>query len=278
MGPRSKKVQRILQGAAATLRYTPMDSDGGPAPAGADTTVTVLRADGTALVPETATGGTATERTLALTEAQTGLLDHLSAVWTDGAKVGQTSIEVVGGYYFSAGEARSTDASMEDPGKVVHDDLLAARQEVEVEFERICEVAFVPRFARVTLPARSPLVLPHKRIRRLRSVVSDGVALSAEAVAGLTYEAGIVPYHGGQVTVEYEHGYDAPPADVRRAAITRLRHRVFASRSGIPDRATSFALSEGGTFALSTPGKHRTGVPDIDAVLERYAERDLVVA
>lgn len=271
-------MQRVLRGTAATIRWTKLGQDGEAVAAGA-ATVEVRRANGTELVAATATqvGDTANERTFTLTTTHTALLDNLKVLWTDGATQ-ETHVEIVGGFLFSLAEARSTDSSMEDPGKVLAEEMLTARYEVEQEFEEICEVAFVPRFRRATL--RGPLILPDKRIRTLRSVTLDTTALTADELAKVTYDHGILSLKSTTrpVTVEYEHGYDSPPADVRRAAITRLRSRVFASKSGIPDRATSFSVTEGGTYRLSTPGENRTGIPEVDAVLERYQERDAVVA
>ncbi len=273
-------MQRILRGTTATLRWTKLDADGSPTAAVPTTTVEVRRADGNVLVAAgtaTQAGSSASERTFALTSAQTALLDVLTAVWTDGDVVQETRVEIVGGFYFSLAQARSVDRSLEDVSRYPTAEVLATRQEVEEEFEAICEVSFVPRFRRVVLRGRA---LPDPLVRRIRSVNVGGVAYTAAQVAAVSFDpAGIVNLPTrGEATIEYEHGWDAPPADLRRAAITRLRSRLNAAKSAIPERATSFSFTEGGGYRLDTPGEHKTGIPDVDAVLERYQRRSPVVA
>jgi hypothetical protein len=73
------------------------------------------------------------------------------------------------------------------------------------------------------------------------------------------------------IRVAYEHGFERCPPEIKRAALTRLRHRLNFNKTGIPDRATSFAIAEGGTFSLSSAGPLATGIPEVDAVLQRPA-------
>lgn len=284
--------QRILRGVAATLSWQNVDSDGtAAAPAGA-VTVRVQQADGTDLLAAgTATDGTTSDpRTVDLTAAQTATLDLLTVTWSDAgdSSTHTTYVEIVGGYYFSVDDARSADASLVDGGKYTADDIVAARREVEDEFETICGVAFVPRYRRVTLSGTGStrLLLDDPVIRTVRSVrsYSDwGAAsyteLSTDELADIQYDdVGVLTgatwvYGTRNLVVEYEHGYDRPPAEIKRAAITRLRARLNMARSGIPDRATSFVSSDGGTFRLDTPGMYKTGQPEVDAVLARYSLR-----
>lgn len=266
-------MQRVLRGTSATISVTWLDSEGSAASAPGPVTVGVTRADGSEVVaPGTATtaGPGVGQYTFTLTAAQTALLDELSAVWSAGGSTRTTTIEVVGGYYFSVAEARSTDASLADPARYPTAEVVAARTEVEEEFERICAVSFVPRFRRAEVRGR---LLPDPLIRTLRSVTVGNVAYTTDQVAAVAADrAGVVRLPSGAV-VGYEHGWDAPPADLRRAAITRLRSRLNAAKSAIPDRAASFTVAEGGTYRLNTAGENKTGIDDIDAVLAGYHHR-----
>lgn len=284
--------QQILRGVAGTLSWQNLGSDGeAAAPAGA-VTVTVTRADGTAIATGAATSGTGSDpRTYTLTAANNGVLDLLTVVWTDAGdgSTHTTYVEVVGGYYFTVAEARASDASLTDTSKYPTAAIVAARREVEEEFERICQVAFVPRFATVTFDGSggASLLLDRSPIRAIRSVrdYTDGDSYTAWTVdelaaivltewgsatsrAGKTFRAG-----SQNLVVAFEHGMTRPPAEVKRAALTRLRSRLNWAKSGIPDRATSFSVAEGGTYQLSTAGAFSTGIPDVDAVLARYSRR-----
>ena len=83
----------------------------------------------------------------------------------------------------------------------------------------------------------------------------------------------------GTVVVEYEHGFDRPPADLVTAAIQHLRHQLntFVSSSLI-DRATQVQTIEGQNMQLATPGRFGfdTGIPGVDAVYQRYDFKALV--
>jgi hypothetical protein len=282
-------VQRILRGSAAILRSTKHDGDGEPvAPTVGNTvTVQVTRSDGTDVLPAGTVATVAgAEVTVALTAAHTADLDQLTATWTERDGVGtvvatwQSAAEIVGGFFFSIAEARASDKTLEDATKYPDADILATRAEVEEEFEAICGRAFVPRFGTFTGTGGAQ-VLPDPHLRKLRSVTVDGTAYTASELEDVkTDEAGIIATsarRGARVVVSYEHGLDSPPADLKRAALTRLRSRLNMSKSAVPDRATSFS-TETGTFRLSMPGANRTGIPDVDAVLDRYALRTPTVA
>jgi hypothetical protein len=70
--------------------------------------------------------------------------------------------------------------------------------------------------------------------------------------------------------VEYEYGLDFPPENARTAGKLMLRAALNRNTSGIPDRAVSFSTEDGGVYRLSTPSRQRTGIPDVDAVIEEY--------
>lgn len=280
--------RRILRGVSPTLAYQFLDADGNPAAPAGVVTIGITTADGTDLVTAgTATTGTDTApRTYALAAVNT--LEQLTVTWTD---AGDTStqvqlVDVVGGFFFSAAQARTAETAIADGNEYTTEQIGDARREVEDECEWICAVAFVPRFCRVALDGsgRSLLRTRNLELRTLRAVTVDGDAYSGpelEAVlldrpAGtLRLPSGHWPAGVGNVTVEYEHGLDRPPVDLVKASIIRLRHRLNMNRSAIPDRAERFVFGDA-TFVLSMPGQFKTGIPDVDAVYGRYSRREPV--
>lgn len=278
--------QRILRGVAATLSWQPVDSNGEPAaPAGA-VTVAVAASDGTVVLPAgTATAGTGDDpRTVALTATEAANLDLLTAVWTDAGDLSTytTLVEVVGGYYFSLADARAADPALSNDTKYPDELLIATRAAVEEEFEAICGVSFVPRFTREVVDASCGLNLTWPEVRSVRGVAAwDGDTYTAWTDLDYILTGGdsIItgPFcRGGRYRVDYEHGFDRPPADVKRVALIRLRHLASASLTGIPDRATSFSVAEGGTYRLARAHIMSTGIDEVDAVLARRDHRSRV--
>lgn len=288
--------QQIIRGVTATLSWQNVDGDGeAAAPSGA-VTLGISRDDGTTLVATgTATSGTGTDpRTYTLTAANNTLLDLLTVTWTDAgdSSTHTTYVEVVGGYYFTIAEARASDKVLLDSDKYPTTLIVEKRREVEEEFESICGVAFVPRYRRQVIsgPGRSTLRLDRPEVRAVRSVRDYADATSytswtADELADLVFDAdGLVTSRTGStfwsgprnLQVAYEHGYSRPPAGIKRAAMERLRYLMNKPTSGIPDRATSFSVSEGGTYRLDMPGPLKTGMPDVDAELARESRTVLV--
>jgi hypothetical protein len=292
--------QQILRGVSATLSVTLHDSNGEPAAPAGTVTVRVQRADGTDILA----AGTATSagvgtgvRTVALTAAQTATLDLLTATWTDSSAGAVTTLhEIVGGYYFTLTEARAIEPSLDDPSKYPDALMLAVRREVEEEFERICSVAFVPRYRRVALDGTGTTSLwlhdPRPRVLRSARIYLDSVNYIAFTADDLTAvrlaEWGVIdrslavanhlagaifPVGQRNILVEYEHGYDRPPAEIKRAALARLRYRLNLAKSGVPDNAQSYTAQNGATYRLARPGQWATGSDEIDAVLERFSMR-----
>lgn len=282
--------QRILRGVASTLTWRPVGGDGEAAEPAGDVTVGIVNSAGeTVVVPATATSGEGSEpRTYTLSAANNTDLDLLTVTWTDGgdSSAHTTLVEVVGGFFFTIAEARAADPNLAKDDKFPTPALVEARRQVEEEFEQICDLAFVPRFRvdRVAGHGRTWALLEQPHVRRVRSIteldtgttttpwteddllsVDLGPACRISSRAGKTFAC--------DVAVAYEHGYDRPPAEVKRAAIQRLRYFAAQPSTGIPDRATSFSVAEGGSYRLDTAKAYKTGVPDIDAVLGRWSER-----
>lgn len=276
-------MQQILVGVAGTLSWQPQGADGEPADPGT-VTVTVTASDGTAVATAAATSGSGSNpRTYAL--AARTEIDLLDVAWkVSGVTVAETVVEIVGGYWFTLAEAREQDDKLTDAVRYPAARMVAVRRDVEAEFEAVTTQAWVPRFAEHTTQGTRTTVLavPHVALRSVRSVAAvdtDGTetAFTAAELAEVVVEPwGALRRPSGwpayRYRVRYTHGHDAPPPDLKAAAITRLRHRLNMSRSGIPDRATSMSTEQGQTFSLATPGLRGfvTGIPDVDVVLERH--------
>ena len=285
--------QRIAKGAPATLSATITDADG-EADSSVDSgvTVTVTRLDGTALATAQAATSTADGvATYTLTAAQTGAgCDLLTAAWTVSSVVRATTYhEVVGRHWFAPSALRKITgvekALSSGPGDLSAQRLLDARTWAEQLIEWATGVAWVPRAAldQLTVPyGADRVVLRHRRPRTLRSLTIDG---TSQTVADWVLEPwGTLRHVNGNaifsstaqgVDVLYDHGYDAPPETLVRAAIQAAAFHLFAERtSSTSPRAVSFADGAGGTtqFARTDPD-NPTGIPDIDAVIRSFNHR-----
>lgn len=274
--------QQLLVGAAGSIEATFLSADGEPVAATGTVTVVVTRADGTAVTVGTPTAGTETGKyTATITASVAGTLDVLTAVWSDnGVARVTTRHEIVGGYYFTLGEARASDPTLQDAASYTSAAIRIARSEVEREAEEITGVAHVPRFAEEILDGdgSATLLLPRTAVRAVRAVLLDGVEIDDLATLRVSPNGRLVrstawPLGERNVTVQYEHGYDRPNPEIKRAALTRLRHRLNFSLTGVPDRAVNFSAGDGGTFQLATAGRYATGIPEVDAVYARYSQR-----
>lgn len=274
---------RILVGAPATLTAAFYDGGEDLVDPGA-VTVTVTRSDGTAVVTGAATDGTgAAVRTFDL-DAQTRL-DHLTATWSgDTGRLVTTRHEIAGGFYADLVEIRALDA-VSSAVKYPTELLAKARLWAEDRFEEATGAAWVPRHARDTLSGNgaSRLVLEHRPPRMLIATTIDGTA-AADLTKFRLYDEGLIERTagatwpkesaggGGNVVVEYVHGYDAPPADLKQAFLTYVRYLLLDSRSRIPDRATAMT-TEFGTIQLASATSRATLIPEVDAVLADYDRR-----
>lgn len=261
--------------------------------------VSVTDPSGTVVTTGTATNATTGVYTYALPPqaALTSLSVAWSAIIAEAAVVETDVVEVVGGFFFTLAEGRGSDATLADRDKYPTADLDEKRLQVEEECEAICDRAFVPRYARVTLDGTgsADLILAHPdpdrsvaHIRKIRSVKmaaqSGGtpVDFTTGQLAALIVrnDSTITRTDGqwwdegyGNVVIEYEYGLDGPPEQLRQAAMVRLRSLLNVNKTGIPDRAASFTAGDGGTYRLTMPGAYATGLPQVDAVYARYSRR-----
>lgn len=270
--------QRILRGVPATLTWQALDADGNEADPGT-TTVRVVADDGTEVVPAgAATAGTGADpRSYTLDAAHNTRLDQLTVTWSSAAAGTQTTtVDVVGGFYFSVTEARASDATLTNDTKYPDEAVIAARREVEDEFERITGVAFVPRYGRSLVAVFNGFALLPPALRVVRSATPYGCpTYTSDQLAALQItDYGAVTRLGNTVTspldIAYEHGMSRCPPDIKRAALIRLRSRLNLSNSGISERAKTYTPDTGiGTIELSEPDGLTTGIPEVDAVLQR---------
>jgi hypothetical protein len=258
----------------------------------AGVTATVKRLDGTAVASGAATHTTTGTYTFDVTGA---LLDTYTVDWSGsvgGANVVvRDFVELVGGFFFGTGEVRD-EFSL--PAKWTAAKLAVKRTEVEVECERICRRAFVPRFKRYLLDGSgdNDLVVPDMFLRTVRAAsVADGpagpfVALTSTQLAALAaLDSGIItrtddvwPSGRRNVIVEIEHGMDYPPEDIRSASKLRLRSILPRATSGVPDRTLSYTTSAGDVYRISLPTAEKTGIPDVDGTYEAYSEPKVWIA
>lgn len=248
-------------------------------------TVGITTGDGTALVaPGTATTGTAAgPRSFSITTLHSAQLDWLEITWTSATKGTITStLEVVGGFLFTIAEARAL-TPLNNATAYTSAAIAAMRTRVEQSIEDSCGVAFVPRYMRERVDAVQgrALIVSQPRVTTVRSVLRDGVALTAGELATIVpNDAGILDYPSrwlwaNYYDVAYEHGYARPPARITQAALTLARSWLVDGP--LDDRTTSFTTPDG-TFALSTPGMRGSvfGIPEVDATIARYDERAMV--
>ncbi|WP_020525837.1 hypothetical protein [Catelliglobosispora koreensis] len=291
---------RLASNAAATLSHTFYVDETATDPTGTPT-YAIVDANGTAVSSGNATvvGGSSGRITAPL--AAQSSLRRLTVTWT--ATVGGGSVtevdyvEIVGGFYFTLAQGRASDTSLSDASKYPTADLALKRLEVETECETICDRSFVPRYDRVVLDGAgtSTLLLAHSDpvrsvadVRVVRSVTmapamdETFVAFTAAELAALTVtddgrlirtDGNVFTEARANVVVEFEYGLDRPPADLVQASLTRLRTRLNLNKTGIPDRTTSFTVTDGATYRLDMPGAYKTGLPEVDAIYGRYSRR-----
>lgn len=275
-------MQRIVRGISATLTHT-FYVDGVATDPSPDTaTVTITRDDGTAIVTDAGTTNAGVGVvSYTLTPAQTATLDTFTVTWkaTIGGQLQSFTdvVEVAGGVLFTINQARALSA-LASTTTYPTAKIIEARTMVETALEDACEVAFVPRYGKVTVSGYglSTIRLP-ARVRSIRSVKLDGVAVSSTDLATIrTLPTGEVYFPSywtrgfANYVIAFEHGHDYPPPRVSQAALTWAK--AFLVKGPIDDRTTSMSTDDG-TFSLATPGLRGsfTGIPEVDAVINQYS-------
>lgn len=251
--------------------------------AGGAVSVETRRLDGTLV--DSAVAGHLGQGVYSYTPPAQAQLDCLPVDWSGSfggvTVVARDYVEIVGGFYFGIGEARSAHAGLKDANKYPLALLQEKRTTVECEADLISGRAFVPRFRRVQLDGTGgcDLATPDLDLRVLRAATIWGTAMTAgqlgqvKALSSgvLSWWGGYWPVGRGNIIVEYEYGADFVPPTVHDMAILRMRSVVATTQSAIPDRATSYTVVDGGVYRLSTPGAYSTGIPDVDAAYLRQS-------
>ena len=287
---------RILRTAAVTLSHI-FDPGEIPTAATGSVAVTLTRLDGTVVASGNATGPDENQA-YTFPYAGSATLDILIVTWSatvngDALTLDQDRLEIVGGHMFGLAEARNFDpkSAIADPVKYPTQLLADTRNEVEDEAERICVQAFVPRFARDVLDGTGQpwLKLLNPMLRTVRKVLvattygdamvafdagqlsrlppaPDGVIRLDSGFfwpASAWWSGGVWPMGRSNIIVEYEHGWDRPPATISRAGKIRIKNMLLEPTAAQPDRAESASPT------LGIPDRESTGIPAVDAAYAR---------
>ena len=271
-------VQRILAGSVnPVLRATLLDQDGEPVDAGGAVTCSIERADGTVL----ATGRATTNPTgigtyeCALTTVEAATLDVLKATWFDGGvQRAVTWHRTVGGFMYSLVELRSK-LGMQSFTTV---ELREERDRITDLIERETGVCWSPAYdvERCDGYGRTRHVTRHRPLRALRSLTLDGISYAPSGF-DLDGDAGLISgdiTFTGQLVIGIEHGFDAPPATLRDAALIASADRLTRETSAISSRARSVTNDMGISMQMSYAGEgHPTGIDEVDAVIVAHDMR-----
>ena len=181
------------------------------------------------------------------------------------------------GHYFTVDELRDEQGMNDDgigPDEAPDDDLERNRDVAEAVIEQWTQVAFIPRRA-VEVVGLVPYKLGRPLVREIEAVDDDGTTWTPEQIGDAEIERGWIYGVPAGATVTYTHGYEQPPARIRRAAM--IATRVWTLRGPVDDRATQIAV-EGATINLATPGLlgSLTGIPEVDAAIAAHAHRSYV--
>lgn len=182
-----------------------------------------------------------------------------------------------GAHYFTLDELRAEQDIPADqyPDAVVEPNRTLAEEVIE----QACGCAFIPRrrWQNGRKTGAGWIRLNAPLVRVVEQIVVDGVAWTDEQLAGVQLEGGYLLGAGvgawslpQRVAITYTHGYETPPARIRRAAM--IATRVWTIKGPVDDRATQIA-ADGATVNLATPGLlgSITGIPEVDATIAMFA-------
>lgn len=261
----------ILKGVSTNVRALITDAEGEPIATGTKVNVSVSFDSGGAPLTaevETDSDGVATYTLPAQTS-----LDLLTITWAGTEFTFTTQEEIVGARICSLA------AIQEDVSEGITDERLqTARDIAESILEDECGIAFRPRYRRDTLDGtgQRKLLLSRPSVIALRSVELGEEALEVGDLK--VYPAGGSIWREGRwtegaqnVSVTYEHGFTAPPAQASRACALLARHIATKRLSNMDDRSTSYSTDEA-TYTLITPGVRGmvTAIPEVNAFIEAW--------
>ncbi len=279
---------RIIKGSTYILNSPGFVGDDGQTPTNCSSapSCAVVREDGTALtsaVVSQANTGTGVYQA-AITTTHTAALDWLQITWTGTMATGQVQVyrdvvEVVGAHYVTIPELRA-QPGLSDTSKYPVALMREMRDEFESMVENVCSTAFVRRYQRDRIDGngRKSLGLSRRNPRAVIAVTINGT-VAAETFD--LYPQGMIVRRATtfplpdstngyrNIGAAYEHGYDAPPPQLKRQALKVIRADLLAYNSGVPDNAISQTF-DGTTIRYSTPDPARgrpTGILSLDPIL-----------
>lgn len=273
---------RMVVDRPQTLAVTFLDGEE-PVDAGA-VTVAASRYDGTVHLVETAATPVAGEtgRYTVLMPAVDDV-DRLQVHWSSGTagEVFQL-VDVTGGRYVDLA-ALAAAPGVSGVGHAAPqfdaDDRADAAEAAEDLVNEVCG-PFVAWFALELVPTRSrALMLSETRVQRILSASRADEPLDHAdwTIHGTGLIRGVSLADDVTVEIAYVHGRAHLPADVQRACQALARQLLLDDGRYMTDRARGVRDEFGVTF-LSTPGEDRpTGLPMIDATLNRYARAGIAV-
>lgn len=244
------------------------------------TTTSARNGTVSAPVPATNVGGGVWGHTLTYADVQDP--DKLTLTFT--GEVGgnpyqvRSDVDVAGSHYFTLEEARSIggiSSSISDA------EIESVRCSVEDQIEANCDTSFVPRLVVEELspnPGEPFVRLTEAYVLRVVSVEDHGVDITDEVVVDGRYlwrePRGWSPGLRS-VRVVYEAGWsESPPEDLRRAAINAARYRLLEeARVGTPSNVITIGTDVGTVRMAVASLKAPFGVPEVDAVVLRWAQK-----
>lgn len=187
-------------------------------------------------------------------------------------------VDVAGSHYFTLEEARSIGGIS---SSVSDAEIESVRCSVEDQIEANCDTSFVSRLVVEELspnPGEPFVRLTEAYVLRVVSVEDHGVDITDEVVADGRYlwrePRGWSPGLRS-VRVVYEAGWsETPPEDLRRAAINAARYRLLEeARVGTPSNVITIGTDVGTVRMAVASLKAPFGVPEVDAVVLRWAQK-----
>lgn len=291
----------VAKGRPAHLHVEVRDYDGVLAAATGNVAVVVKDIDGTTVASGNATasphGHDLGIYTFDLPVAVTGTLGvyEATATWTlaSATTTRVYEVETVNEYLFEIHELRDKERALENTTNYPADRIRQARDEATADLERSAEVAFSTRSTRQILSGvgTTRLLLPHVEVTQILGVTIYGEDTGADVADEITgteltdveidREAGVLvrtdgkvfPVGSNNILVDYEHGYERPPAPVRQAAMALAIEYLVPS--GLPARATAQS-TDLGDFRISVANEdlnRPTGIPAVDAVIAKFGRR-----
>jgi hypothetical protein len=185
-----------------------------------------------------------------------------------------TRAEVVRELLFTIGEARALDGGRLDSGVISDDEIEAFRWTFSRGAERyIGGAPLVASYRSITRDGTggTDLPLPIRELREVLSAEIDGTSIDLtelEVYSGKLYRPGGWTAGRRNIELTLEAGFHPVHPELRRAGLLALEHLGIPTPMG---GRSVIATDETGTYRLAVAGvRFPTGLPEADAILERY--------